>query len=148
MFRKHVPIDPQGVLQPSRISQTSFCPYKIIKTHQKSIFSKFRPKIAQNASNYRHFWLVNASFPKQGARARDGGFQDESSYPKLKFGGRKVSFRCLLKSDVQKTCSYRSATCFAAIPHIPNRFLPIQVYQNSSKIEFFKISTGNCQKCW
>ena len=60
------------------------------------------------------------------------------SYPKLKFGGRKSTFQCLLKSNVQKTSSYRFARCFAAIPHIPNNFSPIQVYQNSSKIEFSK----------
>ena len=48
MFKKHLPIDPQHVLQPSRISQTSFRPYKFIKTHQKSIFQIFdrnRPKM-------------------------------------------------------------------------------------------------------
>ena len=56
MVRKHVPIDSQHVLQPSGISQTSFCLYKFIKTHQKSNLAKFRPKIAKNASNYRCFW--------------------------------------------------------------------------------------------
>ena len=64
-----------------------------------------------------------------------GGFEDQLSYPKLKFGGRKVSFRCLLKSNGLKTCSYGSATCFAAIPHIPNPIFSIQVNQNSSKID-------------
>ena len=57
-----------------------------------------------------------------------GGFEDQLSYPKLKFGGRKVSFRCLLKSNGLKTCSYGSARCFAAIWHIPNHFLSIEVY--------------------
>ena len=76
-----------------------------------------------------------------------GGFEDQLSYPKLKFGGRKSRFQCLLKSNGPKTCSYRFARCFAAIPHTPNKFLPIQVYQNSSKIEFIKISTENLPKC-
>ena len=56
-----------------------------------------------------------------------GGFEDESSYPKLKSGGRKVSFRCLLKSDGLKTCSHGFVRCFAAIWHIPNLILSIEV---------------------
>ena len=76
-----------------------------------------------------------------------GGFEDQLSYPKLKFGGRKMSFQCLLKSDVPKTCSYGFATCFAAIPHIPNPIFSIQVDQNSSKIEFGNFFYEICKKC-
>ena len=97
-------------------------------------------------------WEIRSKNPEsqrspEGLLDKKGGFKDDLSYPKLKFGGRKSRFRCLLKSDVQKTSSYRSATCFAAIPHIPNKFSPIQVYQNSPKIEFFKMSTENRPKC-
>ena len=97
-------------------------------------------------------WEIRSKNPEsqrspEGLLDAKGGFEDESSYPKLKFGGRKSTFQCLLKSNGPKTCSYRSATCFAAIPHIPNKFFSIQVNQNSSKIEFGKMSTGIGQKC-
>ena len=76
-----------------------------------------------------------------------GGFDDQLSYPELTFGGRKLSFQCLVKSDGPKTCSYGFVRCFAAIWHIPNHFLSIEIYQNSSEIEFGKILEEIDKKC-
>ena len=57
-----------------------------------------------------------------------GGFEDEVAYSELKVGSRFSSFQCLVKSDGLKTCSYGFRRCFAAIWHIPNHFLSIEVY--------------------
>ena len=57
-----------------------------------------------------------------------GGFEDQLSYPELKSGVGKVSFQWLVKSDGLKTCAYGFVRCFAAIWHVPNHFLCIEVY--------------------
>ena len=56
-------------------------------------------------------WEIRSKNPEsqrspEGLLDAKGGFEDESSYPELKFGVGKVSFQCLVKSDGLKTCSY------------------------------------------
>ena len=51
------------------------------------------------------------------------GFEDQLSYLEMKFGGRKWSFQCLVKTDDPKTCSYGFGGSLASIWQRPSFIL-------------------------
>ena len=136
----------------------SFCSFRVLwKVSKKFFFRKlpaggFATTKRRVLGDHNHWSRIDSQFSRikrSPERLLDEkrGFEDQLSYPKLKFGVGKVSFRCLLKSYGLKTCSYGFVWCFAAIWHIPNHFFSIEVYQNSSKIEFGKIFEEIGQTC-
>ena len=79
---------------------------------QFSFLYKIEKNVFLTKTNRRRLCYHQAEGVGRSKRSPDGsldekgGFEDQLLYPELKFGVGKVSFQCLVKSDVPKTCSY------------------------------------------